>query len=611
MKFKNEYTFLPLLLLIFLVSPFVWAQNQQSNCGKLQMNYGETGGKSLHFPADFDQSGISNNGNMGFMARDWTDENGAFTPKAYEFDMFPASSKKIVKYPYATIVVDGVDITVPEEYESVDPDLIADQMIEMQYISSIGVRVVERAYSFSHPDYQDGSISHYMIINTGEADELDGVDIPGQTLTDLHLVLGPWQIHPGHNVPDRHHPGVYSHWMDFYGDEAGDSLQLFYGWDGDDPKNGDFEDEGNPSIDTGEFLAPYYGGVGLIYADNSVADRTHDAAKFVAGFRAGTYDYNAITEDQMFDNLSTPGSFPPAIDADVPGADPRFEQHPTVYMSVGPWDMAFGDTINVVIFHGVGARSTEECRIEGAKYKSGEITDEQKNEFLRWGKTDLFHKMSKFTQLWNNDLQLPDGFNLTPPSSFTLDKGPGLATLSWSSVPGAASYNLYRALGVQDSTIFSILKPGMTETNYVDEDVNKGFNYYYNLTAVDANGVESSFYWLRTMRKSVVPFAEQGESLDDVRVVPNPFVYDKSGKTNYVGQKDKMMFAGLPGPCKITIYSESGDLIDEIDHPSQEGTHEWFGITRFNQFVASGIYVYHVESTEGKGSVMGKFVIIR
>jgi hypothetical protein len=152
----------------------------------------------------------------------------------------------------------------------------------------------------------------------------------------------------------------------------------------------------------------------------------------------------------------------------------------------------------------------------------------------------------------------------------------------------------------------------LTGTYYKDEDVNRGFDYYYNITAVDAKGVESSKYWARTSRKSAVPRTAQGvDDLSQVRVVPNPFVYDKSAKGNYPGQKDKLLFAGLPGPCKITIYTVSGDIVDEIDHDSMEGTQEWFQISKFNQYISSGIYIYHVESKEGRGSTIGKFIIVR
>ncbi|MDZ7724421.1 MAG: hypothetical protein U5R06_16860 [candidate division KSB1 bacterium] len=270
------------------------------------------------------------------------------------------------------------------------------------------------------------------------------------------------------------------------------------------------------------------------------------------------------------------------------------------------------DTVNIVLFMGVGARSTEECREWGTKYKNGEITDTQKNEFLRWGKTDLLNKLSRSKKLWRDDLQLPAGMNPEPPAAITIESGPGYIDLNWEAVPDAEYYNIYRALGVQDSVIYPLVMEGITETSIRDDSVKRGFDYYCVLTAMNSKDAESSKYWARTSRKSAVPRTALGaEDLKDVRVVPNPFVYDRSGQGNYTGQKDKIIFAGLPGPCTITIFTQSGDIVDEINHDSDEGTHDWFQVTQYNQFISSGIYVYHVKSTEGKGSMMGKFIIIR
>ncbi len=618
MKNRILHVILPMVLLFAIASG--WAKTYTLNCGRFRLTNEETSFHRIFFPADFDADQLDSYGQIAFMSRDWKSMDGIVTSKAMARNNYFISSKKTVKYPYSTIKVNGVDITTPAEYDAVDPNLIADQMMEMVFNNAMGIRVIARSYAFSHPDYQDFAFTHYMIVNTGEANDKAGVDLPGQQLKGLHFLITGFsegrfcgfRMNPGSNVADANHPGFSSYWIDTSGGEPGDSLGLFYGWDGDDPINGPYEDEGNPAFTTTwEFLTPYYEGVGLVHADKNVKDRSHDQTKLVAIKRAGRYEYNSITEDELFNYLATPGNFPVHIQPDIPGASPRTEQEPAMNMSVGPYDLAFGDTVNIVIFFGVAGRSTEECREWGAKYKRGEITDDQKNAFLRWGKNALFNLMGKAVRFWKSGLKIPNGWNPLPPGSFSLQNGPGKVFLSWSGVSGASSYNVYRALGVQDSVVYSLVADKLTATNYVDENVKKGFNYYYNLTAADSKGIESSKYWLRSSRKSVVPFTAQGKTMADVRVVPNPFLYDRSAKTNYVGQKDKLVFAGLPGPCKIKIYTQSGDLVDEFDHTTQEGIHEWFNITKFNQYVASGVYVFYVESTEGKGSVFGKFIVIR
>ena len=51
--------------------------------------------------------------------------------------------------------------------------------------------------------------------------------------------------------------------------------------------------------------------------------------------------------------------------------------------------------------------------------------------------------------------------------------------------------------------------------------------------------------------------------------------------------------------------------MDEIEHLGEEGTQEWHQITQYNQFIASGIYIYQVESLETSESKVGKFIIVR
>jgi hypothetical protein len=97
--------------------------------------------------------------------------------------------------------------------------------------------------------------------------------------------------------------------------------------------------------------------------------------------------------------------------------------------------------------------------------------------------------------------------------------------------------------------------------------------------------------------------------MEDVRVVPNPFVWDKEG--NYPGNPDKIIFAGLPGPCDIRIYTISGDLVQHLEHTDLSGIHEWNQISTYNQYIVSGIYVYHVRDRENGHEKFGKFIIIR
>ena len=64
--------------------------------------------------------------------------------------------------------------------------------------------------------------------------------------------------------------------------------------------------------------------------------------------------------------------------------------------------------------------------------------------------------------------------------------------LSWNpSTSAVAGYNVYR--GSQSGGPYQILNPGLQSLAFTDSNVQSGTTYYYVVTAVDANGIESAF----------------------------------------------------------------------------------------------------------------------
>jgi hypothetical protein len=107
-----------------------------------------------------------------------------------------------------------------------------------------------------------------------------------------------------------------------------------------------------------------------------------------------------------------------------------------------------------------------------------------------------------------------------------------------------------------------------------------------------------------------------------IKVVPNPYiVFDAWEKTT---EQRYVKFTHLPNECTIRIYTLAGDLVKTIHHQDthtqpldQGGTENWdftnespgADPTRVaGQLVASGVYVYHVESPVGEAT--GKLVFI-
>ncbi|HEX9024334.1 MAG TPA: fibronectin type III domain-containing protein [Geobacteraceae bacterium] len=62
--------------------------------------------------------------------------------------------------------------------------------------------------------------------------------------------------------------------------------------------------------------------------------------------------------------------------------------------------------------------------------------------------------------------------------------------LNWTNVAGAVSYNVYRGAISAIITNKQLIAPGIFTTTYSDSAVAFGATYYYQVTAVNANGIE-------------------------------------------------------------------------------------------------------------------------
>jgi hypothetical protein len=102
---------------------------------------------------------------------------------------------------------------------------------------------------------------------------------------------------------------------------------------------------------------------------------------------------------------------------------------------------------------------------------------------------------------------------------------------------------------------------------------------------------------------------DAASDLSDVHPVPDPYyvtnAYEQSPNSKI------LKFINVPARCIIRIYSQSGILVNAItlDDPTGGGEATWNLRNRNNQFVASGVYFYHVEAPDGQTKV-GRFTIV-
>ena len=96
--------------------------------------------------------------------------------------------------------------------------------------------------------------------------------------------------------------------------------------------------------------------------------------------------------------------------------------------------------------------------------------------------------------------------------------------------------------------------------------------------------------------------------LNQIRVVPNPYIV--ASKFEAVQNIRQIRFMYLPPECTISIYTVAGTLVKTLHHTSGEGSLSWNLLSDWNQALAFGIYVYIVETPQGKTHI-GKFALIK
>jgi hypothetical protein len=93
------------------------------------------------------------------------------------------------------------------------------------------------------------------------------------------------------------------------------------------------------------------------------------------------------------------------------------------------------------------------------------------------------------------------------------------------------------------------------------------------------------------------------ENFLSLNVYPNPF------RPNSGLGHQQVTFANLPAATKLRIFTVDGRLVDEAVVPAGSNTLLWNGRNRAGQVVASGVYVYVLESASQRQ--VGKIVVAR
>jgi len=173
----------------------------------------------------------------------------------------------------------------------------------------------------------------------------------------------------------------------------------------------------------------------------------------------------------------------------------------------------------------------------------------------------------------------------------------------------------------------------LTETN-----LNNGWQYAYSVTAFDKGDAENNLGSFESGKRATTvrffPGAKPVTSLNEdnsVGVYPNPYKA-KASWDGFLERERKIYFFNLPAESEVRIYSLTGDLIDTFEHNavtysgddiqwfetfsdgSQQfsgGEHAWNLVSKDDQAIASGLYIYVVKNRANGDIQRGKFLVIK
>jgi hypothetical protein len=176
------------------------------------------------------------------------------------------------------------------------------------------------------------------------------------------------------------------------------------------------------------------------------------------------------------------------------------------------------------------------------------------------------------------------------------------------------------------------LENGRQYYRYIDRSIHRGRPYFYAVTASDHNvdgttgafsegkvgDPSSNFAYIEPETPSQLDYQYKE---DNVYVVPNPATKESLQPWTLSPNNEdptgiKVEFRNLPADKgTIRIYTLAGDLVKEIEFDGRNGigTMKWDLVSRNGQDVASGIYIYSVETDTNDAfkRKIGKFVVIR
>lgn len=656
-----------------LLSQFSWTYETTGNTGDIAFNWPMDVWKSnmlyqIFNPVVLDDNGIidqygaqkamgvgSLNKTVNFSANYWATETRRYRP------------------PHVS--VDGLPLDPPFRWY-VDPNLKSDIKIEFEDICpQFGMRSHAEVIAFSNENHRDYFIWKVTHKFTGELRAPNNLTeqtdtIPDQTINcwfPIAYSFGPTKGGTKQTIGGYGYEAEddldswFKRKSELVPNRSRDTLYVAYYWDSKRPggakysSNNSTDDTGEPDRTNGFLYSTQIPGYTLLYADKSAHEKIDDPIQPYsmphANIDPDIWGRTGPATKLTYRGDDNRGRFP--LDPITAGIQTQPGKGPMRFITTGPYELTKNtaehraDSVTFVYAVGAGGISRHLADSIGRAWFNGEISDQEKKDWILKGVDSLWKTMDRANWAWDkyvSNQPIP-----SPPASPDIEvtSGPGFITVEWSypensyyadpetGVDDWYAWRVYRKKGAllvndpldeysaeQWKLVYETTEKSVKK--FVDNDVMRGVDYYYAVTAVD-NGSQNTFGIYpgqklessRFVNRSQLPAVAFKPGLSEsnkVRVVPNPATAAAGGALN-AGSPDKISFFNLPVKCTLRIYTETGDHVKTIDHYGS-GDEEWNQRTDSNQYVTSGIYILAVTDCEGLNgkkldSQLVKFIIVR
>jgi hypothetical protein len=477
----------------------------------------------------------------------------------------------------------------------------AEETITAEFTTNENLRVIRKSRVWSFRAYTNTIFYEYLIKNEG-----------GQAITDVYVGF------PNLLRPSYQDFVVHNGWGDDF-NRVDDlvrydpNLRMMYTWD-DTPSFDLPSDVGNYLVSAGEMRTTGYAGYAILHHDPVSDGRPQPATALFAQF---------LNNERFFTQTSSSAS---ALYNILNGTDTSLQAPdterlaPFMLMSVGPYTIAPGETVRIVVGEAVNGIPQQRALLGLAAQAQ-----------LPAGLDSLRNTMTRARTLVNNNFQVT---SVPPPSpKITVIPNPAEQSVSiywnpiedtWSNPlqPSATlrDYRIYRSSRsfIGPYEILATIRPSRpidfnryfdaanNRWLYNDTSISLGGEYYYTVTSIDTRNVES---WMINRNEEGIRAArEPVDNTSSVRVFPNPFKLS-SGFPN-PNQANDIVFTNLPVKCTIRVYTSSGELVKEIhrDNPNS-GEEVWNQLSDARQRTAPGIYFWTVSSDVGTAT--GTLLIVK